>query len=88
MSGDIKKLLDFELSRGNEVFNFGAGAGYVVIELRLPFHSDDPQFKEALSVTIRPYHWGSQHYDDEYDGFCSTIFPGDAIVIRRKNAAT
>jgi hypothetical protein len=84
LSEDIKALLNFELERGNEVFNFGAGDGYNFIELRLPFHTSDMGFKDVLVDTIHPWEWGSQHYDDQYDGFRSSIFPYDAIVVRRR----
>ena len=55
LSEDIKALLNFELERGNEVFNFGAGDGYNFIELRLPFHTSDMGFKDVLVDTIHPW---------------------------------
>jgi hypothetical protein len=77
------KLLQFELKHGNEVLNTGAAAGYNLIELRLPFHKNDPAFESVLAETLHPWVWGSQHYEEEYEGFRSSIFPNDALVVRK-----
>ena len=84
LNEDIKVLLNFELEHGNEVLNFGAGDGYTLIELRFPFHTSDMGFKALLSGTVHPWKWGSQHYEEQYDGFRSSMYPNDAIVVRRR----
>jgi len=79
---DIKRILNFELQHGNEVLGFGAGDGYTLIELRDPFHFNDSEFAQAVSETTQSWRWGSQHYEEEFEGFRSTIFPHDAVVVR------
>ena len=81
LSIDISRLLSFELAHGNEVLNFGKAEGYHFIELCFPFHVNTAGFREALSNTIYPWEWGSQHYEEKYEGFRSTLFPCDAIVV-------
>jgi hypothetical protein len=88
LSQDVNTLLDFELEHGNEVLNFGAADGYNLVELRLPFHTSDIRFKELILGTLHPWTWGSPHYNDQYDGFRSSIFPNDAIVFRRRTGGT
>ena len=85
MSDDIKRIVDFELARGNTVRSFGAANGYLFIELLHPFHTDEPDFEGALTETVSPWTWEDPHYGDEkYAGFRSSIFPGDAVVVRER----
>jgi hypothetical protein len=84
VSDDVRKLLEFELEHGNEVFSFGAASGYSFFVLRIPCHTGDAKWAEALSETIQPWVWESPHYEEKYQGFRSNIFPGDAVVVRNK----
>ena len=84
ISDDVRTLLDFELEQENEVLNFGGSEGYAVVELRYPFHVDQPKFREILPETLHAWQWGSQHYEEKYEGFRSTLFPYDAIVVRTR----